>query len=216
MAESGKQAMENDTDTMDKTNEDKKTNADKRTKEYTIGGYVFKTKEAATAARDELNAIKYMSAKTDSKDPRQVYILYNSLIDKRLFSTLVGINYLKELQQFLYLSEEIPNDKIRPIAINQDLQNVINGRREIIEHESEFRKLSRERNIYKDRFVKSVIVNIVLVIVIGVIAFITVFSKNANVVNYERNLQDKYATWQEQLESQEASLKARENSLNMK
>ena len=34
-------------------------------KEYSVGGYTFKTKEGAQAAKDELAAIKYMSSKTD-------------------------------------------------------------------------------------------------------------------------------------------------------
>ena len=76
-------------------------------KEYSVGGYTFKTKEGAQAAKDELAAIKYMSSKTDSTNAKQVYILYNAIIDKKLFNTLVGMNYLKELQQFLYLSPDV-------------------------------------------------------------------------------------------------------------
>lgn len=41
-------------------------------------------------------------------------------------------------------------------------------------------------------------------------------SSTPTVIDYERKLQDKYATWQEQLESQEASLKARENQTQSK
>ncbi len=181
-------------------------------KEYTVGGYTFSSKAAAQTAKDELNAIKYMSAKTNSKDPRQVYALYNSIIDKHLFNTLVGLNYLKELQQFLYLSKEIPNTHIKPIPINQDVQSVLDGKREAIENQSELRKITKERNMYKDRLAKSLIVNAALIIVIIAMLFITLTSKNANILNYERNLQDKYATWQEELESREAAVKAKENN----
>lgn len=186
----------------------------KKTKEYNVGGYTFQTKQGAQAAKDELAAIKYMSAKTDSKDAKQVYILYNAIIDKKLFNTLVGMNYLKDLQQFLYLSPEVPNDKIKPIPINQETREMMEGKRELSEHKSEIRRITKERNQYKDWFIKSMILNVALLVVIAAIVYITLNSSNPNVVNYEVNLQDKYASWQEQLESQEASLKARERELN--
>ena len=47
---------------------------------FTVAGYKFATKEEAQDAKDELNAIKYLSSKTDGKDPKQVYMLYLSLI----------------------------------------------------------------------------------------------------------------------------------------
>lgn len=58
------------------------------------------------------------------------------------------------------------------------------------------------------------IVNVVLVVVIAAMIYITLHSSNANVINYEVNLQDKYASWQEELQSQEESLNARERALN--
>lgn len=98
--------------------------------QYTVGGYTFTSKQEADVAKDELNAIKYVSAKTDSKDPKQVYILYNKLLDKELFSTEIGLNYLKNLQQYLYISEAIPNEKIRPIPVNSEVQAKLKERKD--------------------------------------------------------------------------------------
>lgn len=195
--------------------------ADNRTggqeeKQYTVGGYTFTDKKAADAAKEEFQAINKMSSKINTKDARQVYALYNSIIDKKLFSTMVGLNYLKELQQFLYIRKEIPNNRIRPIPINNDVQSVLEGKREIIENQSEIRILKRERNMYKSRFTTSVIINLALVVVIIAMIIITLTSKNPNIINYETKLQDKYSAWQEQLQSEEASLKAREAQIQGK
>ena len=73
---------------------------DKEVKKLMVGGYEFNTKEDAQLAKDELNAIKYVSAKTNTKDPKQVYNLYNKIIVRKLFSTQIGMNYLKQLQTF--------------------------------------------------------------------------------------------------------------------
>lgn len=143
-------------------------------------------------------------------------MLYNQIIDRKLFTTLVGLNYLKELQQFLYLSEDVPNDKIRPIPINQDTQIAIDRRREQLEHRSELRDLSIKVANYKNKYTKILIVNVFLVIAIVIMFLMLKTSSNPNIINYEVRIQDKYAQWQEQLESQEASLKAREKQLEQK
>lgn len=143
-------------------------------------------------------------------------MLYNQIIDRKLFTTLVGLNYLKELQQFLYLNDEVPNDKIRPIPINQDTQIAIDRRREQLEHRSELRDLSIKVANYKNKYTKVLIVNVFLVIAIVIMFLMLKTSSNPNIINYEVRIQDKYAQWQEQLESQEASLKAREKQLEQK
>jgi len=182
-------------------------------KEYVVGGYTFKSKQEAQDAKDEINAIKYLSKKTDGSDAKQVYILYNQIIDRQLFSTTIGINYLKELQQFLYQSDDIPDEKIRPIPVKSDIQLAIDRRRERSEHRSELRNLSIKVARYKNNFNKLLIINIALVIAIIAMFIILQTSSNSNVVNYEVNIQNKYASWQSQLKSQEESLKQREKDI---
>lgn len=187
---------------------------EKDKRKFMVGGYEFTSKEDAQIAKDELNAIKYVSAKTNSKDPKQVYSLYNKIIERKLFSTQIGMNYLKSLQTFLYKSSEIPNDKIQPIPINTDTQDEINIRRERSEFKSELRDLSIKAARYKNNFTRVMIINVILVIIIVAMFIILNTSSNPNIINYEVNLQNKYAQWQEQLQSQEQSLNARENELN--
>lgn len=180
---------------------------------YNVGGYSFKSKETAKEAKSELNAIKYVSAKTDTRDPKQVYLLYNKLLDKELFRTLIGMEYLKDLQQRLYDSEEIPNDKIRPIPVKYEMQDMLDGKREVTVLRGRVSKLEKSRDRYKDYFAKMIIVNVVLVIVIVAMIIIMSTSSNPTVLNYEQKLQDKYAGWQEELESWEDELKDREKIL---
>lgn len=183
---------------------------EKESGKFMVGGYEFATKEEAQLAKDELNAIKYLSQKTNSKDPKQVYSLYNKIIERKLFSTHVGMNYLKNLQTFLYKSDEIPNDKIQPIPINAETQGEINIRRERSEFKSELRDMSVKVAKYKNNFTRVMIINVVLIIIIIAMFVILNTSSNPNIINYEVNIQNKYSQWQEQLQSQEESLNARE------
>lgn len=187
---------------------------EKESGKFMVGGYEFATKEEAQLAKDELNAIKYLSQETNSKDPKQVYSLYNKIIERKLFSTHVGMNYLKNLQTFLYKSDEIPNDKIQPIPINAETQGEINIRRERSEFKSELRDMSVKVAKYKNNFTRVMIINVVLIIIIIAMFVILNTSSNPNIINYEVNIQNKYSQWQEQLQSQEESLNARENALN--
>lgn len=187
---------------------------EKESGKFMVGGYEFATKEEAQLAKDELNAIKYLSQKTNSKDPKQVYSLYNKIIERKLFSTHVGMNYLKNLQTFLYKSDEIPNDKIQPIPINAETQGEINIRRERSEFKSELRDMSVKVAKYKNNFTRVMIINVVLIIIIIAMFVILNTSSNPNIINYEVNIQNKYSQWKEQLQSQEESLNARENALN--
>lgn len=187
---------------------------EKENGKFMVGGYEFATKEEAQLAKDELNAIKYLSQKTNSKDPKQVYSLYNKIIERKLFSTHVGMNYLKNFQTFLYKSDEIPNDKIQPIPINAETQGEINIRRERSEFKSELRDMSVKVAKYKNNFTRVMIINVVLIIIIIAMFVILNTSSNPNIINYEVNIQNKYSQWQEQLQSQEESLNARENALN--
>lgn len=187
---------------------------EKENGKFMVGGYEFATKEEAQLAKDELNAIKYLSQKTNSKDSKQVYSLYNKIIERKLFSTHVGMNYLKNLQTFLYKSDEIPNDKIQPIPINAETQGEINIRRERSEFKSELRDMSVKVAKYKNNFTRVMIINVVLIIIIIAMFVILNTSSNPNIINYEVNIQNKYSQWQDQLQSQEESLNARENALN--
>ncbi len=189
---------------------------DKEVKKHMVGVYEFNTKEDAQLAKDELNAIKYVSAKTNTKDPKQVYNLYNKIIERKLFSTQIGMNYLKQLQTFLYKSSEIPNDKIQPIPINADTQEALDKRKEQIEFKSELRNLSIQVAKYRNNFIRAMVLNIILVIVIIAMFVILKTSSNPNILNYEVTIQNRYAQWQQELQSEEESLKAREQELNNK
>lgn len=180
---------------------------DNEEENFTVAGYTFTTKEAAEDARNEMNAIRYVSSKTDRKDPKQIYILYNTMLDKELFKTPVGLDYLKDLQQYLYNNKDIPNDKIRPIPINSELQSMLTDKREMTKTRSRLVGLTKERNKYKDRFIRMVIINIALVIVVIAMAVIMATSQTPTIIDYENKIQDKYAGWEEELQSREAQVK---------
>ncbi len=182
-------------------------------RELEIGGYTFATEELAAEAKDELNAIKYVSAKTNTSDPAQVFVLYNKIIEKKLFKTQIGMDYLKELQRFLYISKEIPNNKIKPIPVEPSLQDELDQRAAARANKDTIRSLQRANKQYQQRFVKSMILNVILVIAVVAMIFIAMTSSNPNILNYENKIIDKYQDWSNELESKEKELEEWESKL---
>lgn len=69
--------------------------------------------------------------------------------------------------------------------------------------------------MYKSRFNKSVIINVALVIIIIVMIAITATSSNPNILNYETKLQDKYSSWQEELDRRQKVIEQKEKELHI-
>ena len=57
------------------------------------------------------------------------------------------------------------------------------------------------------------IVNMVLVVLVVSMFYISTTSSNPNILNYERAIQNRYATWEEELESREQVVRVKEKEL---
>ncbi len=183
---------------------------------FTVGGYTFATNQEAQAAIEEMDAIRYLTAKTDQKDIAQVYLLYNKIIEKELFKTPVGLDYLKKLQKYLYSNPNVPNDRIQPIPVRTDAQEVLDTKRASVSYKERNKALSREVSKFKTYFTRSLIINLTLLIIIIAMMVITATSSNPNILNYESALQDRYASWEENLKAREAVIKQREQELGIR
>ena len=75
------------------------------------------------------------------------------------------------------------------------------------------RKKDRDRE--KERFTISVFLNVMLVIAILAMFGICFASDQPNIVNYERAITDKYASWEQELTEREQAIRDRELELKL-
>ena len=61
----------------------------------------------------------------------------------------------------------------------------------------------------------SVIMNIVMIVAIIAMFVITLNSDQPNILNYERNLQNKYASWEQELTRREQTVREKERELHI-
>lgn len=131
--------------------------------EYKLKGYNFVNFKEYQKAKQEKDSIEYIRTNTDLTDTKKVAKLYNSLIEKDTFKTIIGYEFLKELQNNLIDDGIITLDTIPWIKVGV-VSNSFSQAGDIREG-----KLANE---YKIRHRNSRIINIFLVLIIAAMIII--------------------------------------------
>lgn len=176
---------------------------------YIINSYQFETKEEYEQALQEKNGINYLNAQLDVNNIEKVYQLYTELVDKKIFITVIGIEYLKKLRGILLRDSRFSADNLRPIRITTVNKQVKNRVEKYIssKYETEVRQHKKEKEGIRNKLNTSIIINVVLVLMLIAMFFISKSSSNPTIIDYERKLQDKYASWESDLREKEQELK---------
>lgn len=182
------------------------------TKALSVGGYLFFTEKDAQLARAEEQKVEYLEARIDYSAPESLHYIYEQTIRERLFKTPVGFRYLEKLRDYLLTCEEIDPTAVSPIPLYVTFDG------EIREHAKPARERvapSRKKDREKTRFTLSVILNVLLAAAIVSMFYISFVSVQPNIVNYERAITDKYASWQQELTEREQAIREKERELKI-
>lgn len=177
---------------------------------FVVEGYEFDTAKEADIAKKELEAVKYMSEKTNGCTPEVAYKFYNKIVEGDLFKTPVGYDYLRSLKDFLVANgmqvateepEKVDVDSIKFLKSNIKTKEV------------SVEELQKKLKKTEGKLGTSIMFNIFLGIAVIAMLYIASTSNNVNILNYETALQDKYSAWAQELQDKETQLKAREKAL---
>ncbi len=178
----------------------------------TVDGYYFEDEEMYKAACNELEGVEYLKKRTNYSDPESVRNVYRTVIDKKLFKTPIGYEFLRELQNFLFNSEKIPVEEVEAIPVVTPLSA---GKKKSFDM-PKFKKKVDISSPYRTRFVNLLIWNIVMVILLILFMVVSNNSKNLNIMNYERRIKAEYtekedslAKWESRLNEWEQQLESR-------
>ena len=179
-----------------------------------VGGYLFYTEKDAQLARAEEQKIEYLEAHMDYSLPDSIRYIYEHTIQERLFRTPVGIRYLQKLRDFLLAQPGVEPGSIMDIPLYMTFDGELR----------EYAAPARERVVpsrkkdgdkEKNRFTLSVILNVLLVGAIIAMFYISYVSEQPNVINYERALTSKYASWEQELTEREQVIRETERELKI-
>lgn len=203
----------------------------------TVSGFAFEDPATGEEALKEQEAIEYVNKQLNFDDTKSLLALYNQMVTRRMFHTEVGFSYLKSIQDYLMKSDVDPAviESI-PIASSEaeiDSNSYNNDSSESKEeqskekrtnnrHNDDIKAKNRERKLISKNkrlmklSVSFIVISIVLVITIGAMFVIANTSNNPTILNYEEVLQNKYASWEQDLQKREADLEKKEKLLKIK
>lgn len=198
-------------------------------KEFVIGGYQFANAEDAKKAKEELQRVKLLNEKIDVTNLDAIYSVYEKAISNHVFSTPIGIAFLTELRQILV--QNAYNKEISPIIVPTicvEYKIGEEGMPEKVMSDPEQQLVLSKLRVRAETLEKqlgdangkakklrlglrsSKMLNVVLIVLIGILFFITITGENANALNYKRVITDKYASWEEELTRREQALREAE------
>lgn len=185
---------------------------------YKVEGFEFATEEQAQQARKEAEGIKYIKNQTNMKDAVTVLKLHNRLLQKEVFTTLVGYTFLGELRAYLNTIPYIDSEDIEPMpyemeqALLQLRQEKERQTAERANRRTRGKKAAesatrREFNYRTGFFVSTGLAAMLALALIGMFVITALSGNNVNIINYENALIDKYEYWEQDLLEREEALR---------
>ncbi len=178
---------------------------DKNEDELIVGGYKFATVADAETARMEEKKIDNLEQHLDYRKPQNVLLVYNKAIETKAFLTPIGLTYLQSMKDQM-IKWGVPEDKIQPVPLygtfsnktanSQSIRRSIAARRPKVE--------------FKGRFITSVILNVLLVLVVVAMFVISLQSDIPNIVNYRIAIVNEYSEWEQELTEREKAVREAE------
>lgn len=174
--------------------------------QWAMEGYQFSSEKDAKLAKADVLKIQKLEDKMDYRNPHVVYMVYQKAIESDLFKTPIGYEYLKKLQKILKNSPLIKGE-IKDIPVGS-----LDGYTTPLPTTNTYKLTPVKKTPQKDN--KAVwIVNVALIALVVLMFYISTTSSNPNIINYERAIQNRYAAWEEELESREQTIRAKEKEL---
>lgn len=180
--------------------------------EFIVNGFLFGSTEEAQEAEKESRKIQYLESKMDYGDLPKVRAIYEKAVKEEVFRTAVGLFYLKGLRDFLVREGEEPEEALPRVPA--PARNAGSASKSVETAEKKRDQRQERRQAEKDyRFRVSVILNVLLIVAILAMFIITLDADQPNILNYERAITDKYASWEQELTQREQAVKEKELEL---
>lgn len=161
-----------------------------------LDGYVFLNKRDFVKAGKEKEIVEHMKGSVNWKNPSVAYKLYNKILDKNSFSTIIGIDFLHELREIVVKSGINTEGGLRPIPVKK--QEV---------------KVDEYQVLYEDmkeaNKIKKIIIAFLVFIIVGMLG-VSYFTPYSVFTNYEEKIKNEYSAWEQELNEREAALEERE------
>ncbi len=178
---------------------------------YIVGGYEFVSENDAQKAAMDQSKIKLLTNRINASRPADIKAVYEKAIENKIFKTPIGWEYLMELRRKL-LELGYEEEDLIPIPLNISMT-----RHSAMENLTVKQRIIREeeRKAPEFKFIFSVVLDIVLAILVVVMFFIAATSDSDNILNYKRNVTNRYSGWEQDLTEREKVVREAEKRLGI-
>jgi len=169
-------------------------------------GYRFATTDDAKQALLEKKKAAYFESKLVNRNPQNMLSVYDKILDEKVFLTPVVWEYLKRLQGELRLLG-IEKEKIRPIPMYAAFFHQNNDKEVIVRQRV---RPTKEKETKNTKFIISILINAILAFMVIGMFVISLNSRNPNILNYRKNIENEYAAWEQELTNREKEIRLKE------
>ena len=185
-------------------------NDEKNNGNLIVGGFEFLTKEDADKATMDMSKINLLETRVKASKPNDIHAVYEKAIENKIFKTPIGWRYLTDLREKL-LSKGYSKEELTPIPLDVSLSR-----------HSAFENLSVKQRVKPEapkkvefKRIFPIVLNVVLIIVVILMFVMASTSENDNIINYKRNITNRYSSWDEELKEREKNVREAEKRLGI-
>ena len=177
----------------------------------TVGGFEFVSENDAQKGQMDLSKINLLESRVKASRPGDIKAVYEKAIENKIFKTPIGWGYLMGLRKKL-LESGFKEEDLIPIPLNVSItrhsaMENLTVRQRIIPDDS--KKVSPFRRIFP------IVLDIVLAILVVVMFLIAASGENDNIINYKRNVTNRYSSWEQDLTDREKAVREAEKRLGI-
>lgn len=184
---------------------------------FQVGKYSFETEQEARMAEKERQAVEYVRQNLDMTNREAVRDLYDKIQQNETFHTVIGQEFLLELQKIL--NPSTPSDGEMPVEEpSMEEGEVEPAVRETVTKEKGIgrRHLEQELRKYKRLTLTFGVMSVTMLVIILGMFYVNSTSQNPTILDYEQKIIDKYATWETELSEREQKLREGEQELQQR
>lgn len=179
-----------------------------------VNGFEFTNREEYDKAVEEKKSIDKLMKKLDLNNKPMVLAVYGGIIKDSKLSTVVGLEYLRNLRTLIIQNRYATEEELPPVQVNAFKSNQADTVK-LMKANKVIAGYKNSGSKDKEKVKLLMIVNFILVAVIAAMMYISSTSSNVNILNYEKEIRDKYSAWEINLTERENKIKAKERELGI-
>lgn len=182
--------------------------------ELIVSGFQFGSVDDAKAAAKEMKNAQYIDERVNSMNVKQLIAVYDKMINDKVFNTPIGWEYLRYLRERI-IQEGGDEHELRPIPLYVTLTSSKDASKDdhAVLDKLKFKPSKSDYNIVTEKLHRSVVFNVILVIMVILMFIITLISPSPNIINYKTTIANQYSQWEQELTQREQVIREKEAQL---